>query len=319
MKLDKIIRKNEIPATVGLVGVGLVGTALAERFLANGIDVIGYDIVKEQLDNLERMGGCRASSPCEISQKVSYIVLSLPDSSVVREVIEGAHGILSSRKKPAYIIDTTTGDPEETIELSQRLANQDISFLDATICGASSQIQKGEGVFMVGGESAAFENCSGLLHLLGKQVFYVGSPGSGSKAKLATNLVLGLNRLVLAEGMVFAEKLGLPLETFLEILKVSPAYSVAVDVKGEKMLKGDFNPVSRVHQHHKDVSLILKYAKEQHQDLPLSQIHHDILGKAIEAGDRDLDTSAVIKEVRRRKIKEIAPKQSNRRRSHEKA
>jgi len=318
--MDKKIRKvNEIPASVGLIGVGLVGTALADRFLANDITVIGYDVDDDRLDNLERMGGCRANNPSEIAQNVSHIVLSLPDTSIVRKVIEGPDGILGSQKRPAYIIDTTTGDPEETIELAQRLANQNISFLDATICGASSQIQKGEGVFMVGGESTAYEECSSLLHLLAKQVFYVGSPGSGSKAKLATNLVLGLNRLVLAEGMVFAEKLGLPLDTFLKLLKVSPAYSVAVDVKGEKMLKSDFNPASRVHQHHKDVSLILKYARLQHQDLPLSQVHYDILGKAIEAGDRDLDSCAVIKEVRRRTIKDINPKRSKRRSSYEKA
>ncbi len=309
----------KIPASVGLIGVGLVGTALADRFLANDITVIGYDIDKGRLDDLERMGGCRANNPSEIAQNVSHVVLSLPDTSIVRKVIEGPDGILDSQKKPEYIIDTTTGDPEETIELAQRLANQNISFLDATICGASSQIQKGEGVFMVGGESAAYEYCSGLLHLLAKQVFYVGSPGSGSKAKLATNLVLGLNRLVLAEGMVLAEKLGLSLETFLEILKVSPAYSVAVDVKGEKMLKSDFNPVSRIRQHHKDVSLILKYARLQHQDLPLSQIHYDILDKAIKAGDRDLDSSAVIKEIRRRTIKDINPKQSKRKSNYRNA
>ena len=298
---------------MGLIGVGLVGTALADRFLANDITVIGYDVDNSRLDNLERMGGCRANNPSEIAQNVSHVVLSLPDTSVVRKVIEGPDGILGSQKKPAYIIDTTTGDPDETIKLAQRLANQNISFLDATICGASSQIQKGEGVFMVGGESAAYKACNSLLHLLAKQVFYVGSPGSGSKAKLATNLVLGLNRLVLAEGMVMAEKLGLPLETFLEILKVSPAYSVAVDVKGEKMLKSDFSPDSRVRQHHKDVSLILKYARLQHQDLPLSQIHYDILEKAIKAGDRDLDSSAVIKEIRRRRIKDTNPKKSERR------
>ena len=131
-------------------------------------------------------------------------------------------------------------------------------------------------------------------------MFYVGPSGCGSKAKLATNLVLGLNRLVLAEGMVFAEKLGLPLDTFLRLLKVSPAYSAAVDVKGEKMLKNDFEPVSRIRQHHKDVSLMLKHANRHNQRLPLSDAHLKILERAIAAGDGELDTSAVIKEIRRK-------------------
>jgi 3-hydroxyisobutyrate dehydrogenase-like beta-hydroxyacid dehydrogenase len=135
------------------------------------------------------------------------------------------------------------------------------------------------------------------------KVFYLGPSGSGSKAKLASNLVLGLNRLALAEGLIFAEKLGLDLEAFLELLKVTPAYSAIMDTKGEKMLKSDFTPQARLRQHHKDVSLILKYAEQAGQELPLSKVHLDVLQKAIESGDADLDNSAVIKELRRRTIR----------------
>jgi 3-hydroxyisobutyrate dehydrogenase-like beta-hydroxyacid dehydrogenase len=109
-----------------------------------------------------------------------------------------------------------------------------------------------------------------------------------------------VNRLVLAEGLVFAEKLGLDLEQFLELLKVSPAYSVAVKTKGRKMLNGDFVPEARLLQHHKDVRLILKYAERVGQELPLTKAHLDVLEKAIAAGDGDLDSSAVIREIRRR-------------------
>jgi 3-hydroxyisobutyrate dehydrogenase-like beta-hydroxyacid dehydrogenase len=155
---------------------------------------------------------------------------------------------------------------------------------------------------MVGGDPDAYHACADLWDLMAERVFYLGPAGSGSKAKLATNLVLGLNRLVLAEGMVFAEKLGLPLDTFLELLKASPAYSVAVDVKGEKMRQGDFKPVSRIRQHHKDVSLMLKHAHDNNLALPLTELHRGILERAMAAGDGDLDTSAVIREIRRRSV-----------------
>ena len=153
---------------------------------------------------------------------------------------------------------------------------------------------------MVGGEKVAFEKCLDIHRALSEKVFYLGPSGSGAKAKLASNLILGLNRLVLAEGLIFAEELGLDLEPFLELLKVSPAYSVSMDVKGRKMLEGDFEPQSRIHQHHKDVSIILKYAEIAGQELPLSKLHMDILEKAIAAGDAELDNSAVIREIRRR-------------------
>lgn len=292
--------KDQIPACVGLVGIGLVGRELAKHLLANGVDVLGYDIDSERLDCLRRLGGRCATGPGQIAASVDHVILSLPDTDIVREVIEGEDGILHASRMPSYIIDTTTGDPDDVVLLAERLAEHHISLLDATISGASSQLQQREAVFMVGGDPAAYEACGGLMQLLAKQVFYVGDSGAGSKAKLATNLVLGLNRLVLAEGMVFAEKLGLPLDTFLRLLKISPAYSAAVDVKGEKMMNGDFKPVSRLQQHHKDVSLMLKYARGDHQPLPLTEVHLQILEEAIAAGDGDLDTSAVIREIRRR-------------------
>ena len=73
-----------------------------------------------------------------------------------------------------------------------------------------------------------------------------------------------------------------------------------MDIKGEKMLMGNFTAQARIRQHYKDVSLILKYAEEAGQELPLSKVHLDVLEKAIAAGDADLDNSAVIKELRRR-------------------
>ena len=153
---------------------------------------------------------------------------------------------------------------------------------------------------MVGGDKAAFERCMDIFAALATKVFYLGPSGSGSKAKLAGNLILGLNRLALAEGLVFADTLGLELKGFLEMLKATPAYSVVMDTKGDKMLKGDFAAEARVRQHHKDVSLILKYAERAGQELPLSKVHLDVLEKAIAAGDADMDNSAVIREIRRR-------------------
>jgi len=295
-----------LPPRIGLIGIGLVGAVLAEHFLNHEIDVLGFDIDPDRLECLRQMGGCCATGPREVAQAVDHVVLSLPDTGTVAAVLEGSQGILGLVNRPSYVIDTTTGDPEDTVALAETLNRSGVSLLDATICGASSQLRQRRAVLMVGGDPEACSVCAGLLHLLAEHVFYLGPSGSGSKAKLATNLVLGLNRLVLAEGMVFAEKLGLPLDTFLQLLKVGPAYSGAVDVKGEKMLHSDFTPVSRVHQHHKDVLLMLKHASRRDQDLPLARLHRDILARTMAAGDGDLDSSAVIKELRRRSAVESA-------------
>jgi len=289
-----------VTTNIGLVGLGLVGTAIAERLLAEQFKLVGFDIDSTKCEHLKQLGGKAVDNPAQVADQTERLILSLPNTDVVLKVVEGSEGILESKTLPRYIIDTTTGDPEETAALAQRLAKQGIYFLDAPFSGSSQQVREKEIIFMVGGNKKPFEECKDIFDALGKKVFYVGESGSGSKAKLAGNLILGLNRLALAEGLVFASKLGLDPRAFLELLKVTPAYSAVMDVKGKKMLEGDFSPQARLRQHHKDVSIIFKYAEKLEQELPLSKVHLDVLEKAIAAGDGDLDNSAVIREIERR-------------------
>ena len=295
-----------MPRNIGLVGLGLVGSAMAERLKADRFNVVGFDIDPAKCEQLEQLGGLAVNSPAQVAEQADRIILSLTDTDAVLKVVEGPGGILEtkgrggSRTVPAYIIDTTTGEPDKTVALAKRLAEQDVYFLDAPFSGSSRQVRDKEVVFMVGGEKAAYEKCMDIFKALGAKVFYLGASGNGSRAKLAGNLILGLNRLALAEGLVFAAKLGLEPRAFLELLKVTPAYSAAMDVKGKKMLEGDFTPQARLRQHHKDVSIILQYAENSGQELPLSKVHLEILQNAISAGDGELDNSAVIREIQRR-------------------
>ncbi|MBT3361236.1 MAG: NAD(P)-dependent oxidoreductase [Rhodospirillales bacterium] len=286
---------------IGLIGIGLVGSAIAEHLLARGYGVVGYDIDPACCDVLSKLGGEPVSAVSQVAKRADRVFLSLLTTETVREVVEGDAGLLDTPDPPRHIIDTTTGTPDETIALAERLAGRGVGFLDATISGSSQQIRDREALFMVGGRDEPVAACRDLLDAVSEKVIHVGPPGSGSKAKLASNLILGLNRLVLAEGLVFAEKLGLDLPSFLSLLKQSPAYSVAMDVKGEKMLNSDFTAQARVSQHNKDLRIILDCADEVLQELPLAQIHHQILEQLISDGDGDLDCSAVIKAIRDRK------------------
>ncbi len=288
---------------IGLIGLGLVGTALSEHLITGGYEVVGYDIDPERCQALVERGGCVLNCPASIAENADSIFLSLLTTDDVCKVIEGEGGILQASSPPRIIIDTTTGTPDETMALAERLQKQGVQYLDATISGSSQQIRDREALFMVGGVDQAYVDCGDLFAAVSNKFMRVGPSGSGSKAKLASNHILGLNRLVLAEGLVFAEQLGLELKPFLQLLKQSPAYSVAMDVKGDKMIEGDFSPQARIRQHNKDLAIILKCAKTAGQDLPLAQLHHDILEKLIANGDGDLDCSAVIKAFRQLRSK----------------
>ncbi len=290
------------PYPLGIIGLGLVGTALATVLVQRGFAVVGHDIDPVRTDALVRLGGRSAASPAEIAAACPRVLLSLPTSDHVEQVVAGPAGLLAAHTPPDIVIDTTTGHPQRTADLAARLAARGIRLLDATIAGSSRQIAAREGVFMVGGDPAAHRACADVFRALSDgAVHHLGPSGSGARAKLVVNLVLGLNRLALAEGLVFAERLGLDVAAALDLLVHTPAYSRAMDTKGRRMATGDFAPEARLAQHRKDVGLILEMAGAAGQDLPLSGLHAALLDAAIAAGEGDLDNSAVIREIRRRR------------------
>ncbi|MDZ4686849.1 MAG: NAD(P)-dependent oxidoreductase [Planctomycetaceae bacterium] len=279
------------PRTVGLIGVGLVGTALAERFLAAGWSVIGYDTVEQQLNNLRNLGGDVAASATDVFAAADVIVLSLPTSVIATQVMEAVTGPLAGK----LVIDTTTGEPAEMAALGDRLAGRGARYLDATIAGSSAQVRAGDVIVTVGGDADTVAACTELLRSFAARVFHVGGCGAGAQMKLVVNLVLGLNRAVLAEGLCFAARTGVDPQLALDVLRAGPTYSRVMDTKGAKMLGGDFAPQARLAQHLKDVRLILATGAAAGATLPLSSLHARLLDELDHAGYGDLDNSAIIK------------------------
>ena len=276
-------------ADVSLIGVGLVGTALAERFLAAGLSVVGYDVRAEALVAVP--GLIAADSLRVAAEASSRIILSLPDSNFVEAVIRDIEAVCVGKT----IIDTTTGDPDRTAALGSRLHDAAIRYIDATISGSSREVREGTAIVTAGGEEAVVQECSQFFEMFAKRWFYVGPWGSGSRIKLVVNLVLGLNRAVLAEGLSFAKACGLDPAATLEVLKVGPAFSRVMDTKGQKMLTGDFVPEARLRQHWKDVRLIQSLAENVGISLPLSNVHESLLARLDAQGLGELDNSVILR------------------------
>jgi 3-hydroxyisobutyrate dehydrogenase-like beta-hydroxyacid dehydrogenase len=277
---------------VGLIGIGLVGSAVAERLLAAGYSVAGFDISAEQTAAFRHLGGEAVCCAAAVASACERVILSLPTSAIVSTVLDE----MAPRLQPgAMVIDTTTGAPEDAIRFAARLSERSVDYVDATVGGSSRQVKNREAILICGGTDVAFARCADLFEHCCRQAFHVGPPGSGARMKLVMNLVLGLNRAVLAEGLEFARVSGLDPQTALEILKASPAYSRAMDTKGLRMLNEQFEPEARLSQHLKDVRLILAAGERAGAWLPLSSVHKTLLELAESAGFGVADNSAVIK------------------------
>jgi 3-hydroxyisobutyrate dehydrogenase-like beta-hydroxyacid dehydrogenase len=287
---------------VGLIGVGLLGTALAERMHKGGFAVTGYDknwgYYDTQLVERPELAATvvKTASAEQIARQHDTIVMCLPDSSAV-DVALGA--IEHSLSRQSLIIDSTTGDPERAAQIALRLAGKQIGYIDATIVGSSEQARAGQAVVVMGGDPSDIDRAT-ILESWSSRRFHVGPAGSGQRLKLVINLVLGLNRAVLAEGLNLAQAAGVNPAAALEVLKATPAYSTVMETKGTKMVKRDYVTQARVSQHLKDVKLIRALAQRHGAATPLSDVHHELLELAINIGFAEADNSAILEAYARR-------------------
>ena len=297
---------------VGLVGLGLVGTALAKRLRTAGYQCIGWDVRQDAMLAFEAAGFEVCASVDLMLTQTNTLVLAVFDTSGVQAVVDQIQQQrkIQNQSSPSFItlIDCSTGDPVKLAELAYQLTAKNIHFVEAPLSGSSVQIENGQATLLLGGELQHIESVKPVLNALAKTQVYVGGAGMAAKAKLATNLVLGLNRAALAEGMVFAQTLGIQPETFLQLVLNTPARSEAAVVKGSMMVKEQFEPQSRIRQHLKDVQLMLDMADMSAQNLPLSQAHAQLMRNAISQGDGELDNAAIIRQIRREKTQSTQKK-----------
>lgn len=280
---------------IGFVGLGLMGTGMVKNLLAAGFPVIGYDVDGGRVEALAGMGCQKAASPEAIPPLVDVIILSLPNSPVVNDVVAHSLRLFETGRKGLILIDTTTADPLLSGELAVRLREKGIEMLDATISGTSRMCAEKDVTFMVGGSEEPFKRCEPIFSALGKRAFPMGDNGAGALAKLVVNLVLGLNRMVLAEGLCLAQKAGIDLHRMLEVLKGSAAYSAAMDQKGLKMVEKDFrHPEGKLAFHLKDVKLMLELGHRVNAPLLLSSLHAQALGAEVAKGRGEWDNADII-------------------------
>ena len=280
---------------VGVIGVGLMGDVYARRLVAAGFTVIGYDIDPAKNERLAQFGA-QAGSLSDIAQKCDPIVVAVFNTEQVEDVVERT---LIPAAAGKIVLVTSTCDPDRIAALGARVGDR-LRFLETPVSGTSEQVRQGDGVGLIGGDKNIAAVAAPVLDALFAKSFHIGKLGDGGRAKLAVNLILGLNRLALAEGLVFAARLGLDPAAFLDVARRSAAASQVMDTKGPKMISGDFAPEGRVRQTLKDTQLMLDQARKAGQQLPLLQIHADVLQACVRHGDSERDNSIVIEEIRRR-------------------
>lgn len=285
---------------IGLFGIGLLGTAIARRLLQARFEVVGYDVDASRRDGLVGLGGRAADAPAGVTASCDTAVLAVFDTTQVEQVIEGEHGLIGTAVRTAICMSTC--DPDRIEALAARAAQHGLTLLEVPVSGTSTQVARGEGVALVGGDAAAAEAAAPVIEAICPRRYYIGRAGDGGRAKLVVNLILGLNRAAVAEGLAFAEALGLERPRALDVAKGSAAYSQVMDVKGELWAQDRFEPpMSRVDQSLKDFTLMHEMGSRVAQPLPFASLYAELMRDCIAHGEAALDNAAIINAIRRRR------------------
>ena len=302
---------------IGIAGLGFVGRALAARAREQGWSVMGCDphapaaTLASSIGVQVLPGVAPVAAACDV---LLVCVLDDPQlAAVIDAIVEAAAGAAAevaaealaggvpaalASRGPGLVVNAVTCSPAAADRTVAQLRACGVDCVEMPMSGSSAQIAQGQALGLVGAEAAVWARHRACLQRIVPRLLHVGPPGAAARAKLASNLVLGLNRSALAEGLALATALGLDGEDFLQLLRESPAYSRAVDVAGPRMLARDFTPVSRLSQHRKDLRLILEAGEAAGLALPLAHAQAQLLERAVAAGLGELDNVAVIDALR---------------------
>ena len=283
---------SNLPASIGLFGLGLIGTAIAGHLVKAGVDVHGFDPDPEAMTRLKAIGGKPVAA--ELVWGADCIVSAVFSTDQLGELITTA-----PPGNGKTIISVSTCDPSLMPGLAVSAQGNGYDLIESPISGTSADLASGDAILMIAGEQALADSLSPVFETLSRAHFYVGEMGNGNRAKLAINLILGLSRAAVAEGVVFAKAIGLDPEDFLQLALQSAASSKVMASKGPKMVSRDFSALGRVTQCAKDADLIHKQANMAGQGLPMLERYREVLAASIENGEGDLDNSAVLLAIER--------------------
>lgn len=280
---------------IGFIGVGLMGSSLARHLINAGYPVIAHDTDAAKVEAIVKDGARAAGSPDQIPSQVDVIMMSLPSSPVVNDVVRNSLKLFETGRPGLIVIDATTADPVMSAELAAQLRGKGIEMLDATISGTSEMCAVKDTIFMVGGREDVYKECEPLFAAMGREWTHMGKNGTGAVIKLVVNLVLSLNRMALAEGLTLAKKAGLDQLQTLEVLKKSAAFSKIMDQKGYRMVEKRFlPPAGHLAIHYKDVRLMLELGARLDCPLPLLALDAQALASEISKGRGQWDSSDII-------------------------
>ena len=253
---------NSPRESIGFIGLGIMGRGMVQNLLEAGFRVRVWNRTTEKMTGLLDAGAEAGSDPADVAAQTDIAITCVSDTPDVEAVILGDRGVLAGSRTGSLVVDMSTISPSVTRDIAAQLLDADVQMLDAPISGGSEGAAKGTLSIMVGGAAEHVERAMPAFQAMGKTITHVGPIGAGQTVKLVNQIVVVVNMLAAAEGLLFAQAAGVDLEKTLDAITGGAAGSWMLANRGPQVVERDWRPGFMIDLQQKDLRLALEAADE---------------------------------------------------------
>jgi len=279
---------------IGFIGLGIMGKPMAHNLLKSGYSLVLCDIDPTRLVEFKDRGAKTARNPKEVAEQSQVMITMLPDSPDVEKVIAGENGLIEGVRADQLYIDMSTISPVVTRNLFRSLDAKGVHCLDAPVSGGETGAINATLSIMVGGDIEHFEKARPIFEALGKTITYCGPAGSGQIVKACNQVQVAFNLVGMAEAFTLGAKAGVDPAIILKVLSGGYAQTKVMDVRGSKVLVGDYQPGFKSRLHLKDLNIVSQTAQDVKCPLPVTGLIHELFTTMVAQGRGELDHSGII-------------------------
>jgi 3-hydroxyisobutyrate dehydrogenase len=267
-------------ANLGFVGLGVMGGNMVARLLEKGHKVTGYNRTRSRAQWLIDRGMKWADSPRAVSAAADFTFAMVTNAAAIHSIADGPDGILAGLGPGKILIDMSTLSPAVSRGLAEKVREKGADMIDSPVSGSVITLQQGKLSVMVGGRRETFEKARHVLEDVGPKVTYVGDNGQALVLKIAVNLSLAVQMLAFSEGVLLAEKSGIPRETAVDVLTHSAIASPMVQYRGPFVIKMPEEAWFDVNMMQKDMLLAMEMGRNLDVPLPTTAVTNEFLTAA---------------------------------------
>jgi len=291
--IQYIMDSKKAHCEIGFIGLGIMGKPMVKNLLKSGYKVSFYARRKNIIDEISAIGGTYINNISDLPKICKIIILNLPRSNDVQNVVLGNEGLYDNILRNTILIDMSTISPDVTLEISNKLKLKKSYLIDAPVSGGEIGAINGNLSIMVGGQKKIFKKILPILSVLGKNITYIGKSGSGQITKACNQILVAGTMVAVSEVLLVARKSGCNLNLIRDALMGGFANSKILEVHGYRMINGDYKPGFKSKLHLKDLDIALKIAKNLDINLKGTKYSRKLMHQSVIDKKQDKDSSVI--------------------------